>query len=479
MSFRLAIASGIRWSSLTQYGQQGLLLVSTAVLSRLLKPSDFGLLSMALVVIRLPIMFKDLGTKSAIIQHADPSEELLSSVFWMNVIFGTLTALLICVAAPWAARFYGEPSLTLPLCALSAILLFWGPRSLLQALLERELQFAAVARAELTGAVAGAAVAVLLGLRGHGVWSLAALHIVGPAVASVMICTSSRWRPSWTLRWSALRGLVRYSGSLTAFNILNFLSRNADYVIIGRVLGAQSLGYYTLAYTLMLYPLKSVSGVIGRGAFPSFARMQRDQAVFKREFLKIAALTAAVTFPMMLALMALCEPFIAVVFGAQWRPAVPLILILAPVGMAQSILTFNGLIYQATGRPDRQLAIEMVLAPLVILSCLAGLRWGITGVAVAYAAMSLVLALPSALAAYDLIELSLHEIAAVLLRPLAAGVALFCVLAGFSSLLSGMAGPAAVLALSVPFGAVIYLALASRLLVPELGRFQGLLRPGS
>jgi len=451
-------------------------LATTAVLSRLLQPSDFGLISMALVVTRLPLMINDLGTASGVIQHESPSMDMLSSVFWMNIIFAVISTVLIFAGAPFVSQFYGESSLTPALRALSLVLLFSGPRSLLQALLEREYRFADIARAELVGAAAGTAAALFLALKGKGVWSLVALNVVGPAIASVLIWTASQWRPCMVFKWSALRGLARYSGSLTAFNILNFLSRNADNVIIGRVLGAQALGYYSLAYTLMLYPLKSVSGVIGRGVLPTFARLQHDHVSFKREFLEIAGLTAALTFPMMFALGAMCEPFTIGVFGEQWRPAVVLILILTPVGMIQSILTFNGTIYQAIGRTDRQLLVEVIFTPLVIASFVFGLRWGIAGVAGAYMAMSLALALPSAMAAYGLIGLSSREMVKTLTRPLGAGMTVALALLCFQAVLPRSVVPMMVVILAVPVGLGVYLLTARRLLAPELERFQGLIR---
>lgn len=477
MTFRTEVVSGIRWSSISQYGQQGLLLGTTAVLSRLLQPSDFGLLSMALVVTRLPLMFKDLGTASGVIQHNSPSEALLSSVFWLNVIFGLIICLVVCVAAPFVADFYGEPSLAPLLRALSSIFIFWGPRSLLQALMERELQFVAVARAELIGVAAATSMALALGFQGRGVWSLVALHIVSPAVACGVIWTTSRWRPRVHLDWSALRVLARYSGSLTGFNILNFLSRNADYVLIGRFLGAEALGYYTLAYTLMLLPLKSVSGVIGRGILPAFVKMRREPALFQDEFLKIASLTAAVTFPMMCGLMALCSLVIIVVFGEKWRPAVPLVMILAPVGMVQSILTFNGIIYQASGRTDRQFWMEAVLAPLVITSFWVGLPWGVVGVAAAYSVMSLALAVPSALVAYDIIGLPLAEMGKVLARPLASGLIVAGALVMLTKAIPTSTAPGIILIAAAPVAAIIYFWTARRLLTPELARVHALLRP--
>lgn len=470
------VASGIRWSSLSQYSQQGLMLATTAILSRLLTPSDFGLLSMALVVTRLPMMFKDLGTASGVIQHEDPSDALLASVFWLNIAFGLSVALVIFAIAPMVSTFFDEPAVAPLLRALSTLFLFWGPRTLFQALLERDLNFAAVARAELIGAAAGAIAAIVLAFNGQGVWSLIALHTVPAAITSALIWRECLWRPKVAIQWSALRDIMRYSASLTAYNALNFFSRNADNIIIGRVLGAQALGYYTLAYTLMLSPLKSVSGVIGKGLLPSFVKMRKDHDIFRQEYLKICGLAAAVSFPMMFTLMALSDPLIVVLFGDHWRPVSPLIQILAPVGMVQSILTFNGAIYQATGRTERQFRLELLFAPLIIASFILGLRWGVLGVAGSYAVMSFTLAVPSVVVAYGLIGLSLTAMAKVLLRPLGVGIILALALAGMRAALPSAVTHAVVVMLALPMAATVYYWSVRRLLAPEFARFQELLR---
>ncbi len=471
------ILSGIRWSSLSTYGQHALLLLTTAALSRLLHPADFGLLSMAMVATRLPATFRDLGTGSAVIQHREPSDEMLSTLFWIHMSFAATTAALVWAAAPAVARFYGEPAVSGIVRVLSLTLLCWGPRVLQQSLLERSLQFAPLARAEFIAAVFGSAAAIGLALCGGGVWSLAAQPIVSGGVASALIWSASKWRPRLLFRWGAVREVARYSLNLTAFNAINFASRNADNVIIGRALGAEALGYYNLAYTLMLYPLMSVSVVIGRAAFPVYARMQHDIPRLRRTFLLVAETVALASFPMLLGLMALCRPFILAVFGQTWIPAVPLILILAPLGMVQSILTMNGAIYRATGRMGRQLALESGLTVLVVASFFAGLRWGIVGVTAAYAATSLILAPLSGAAAYNLLGLPLREVAFVLRRPLAAGLFMAALLLPLRHGLPASIGPLATLALLVPAGVGIYLWAARRLLGPRWDEILKLLLP--
>ena len=152
--------------------------------------------------------------------------------------------------------------------------------------------------------------------------------------------------------WAKVRSISSYSLNLTAFNTFNYFSRNADYFLIGRFLGAQALGYYTLAYRILLYPLQSVSAVIGRVTFPLYAQLQDDNPRFRRVYLRIARVIAALTFPMMLGLWVVAGPFVLTLFGAQWSPVIALLIIFIPVSMAQSIITTVGAIYQVKGRTD-------------------------------------------------------------------------------------------------------------------------------
>ena len=112
---------------------------------------------------------------------------------------------------------------------------------------------------------------------------------------------------------------MAFSLNLTGFNVFNYFARNADNFLIGRYLGAQDLGYYDLAYRLMLYPLQAISAVIGRVMFPLYSRMQDDLEKFRNIYLSIAWAIALVSFPMMLGLMVVAEPLVLIVFGKQWE----------------------------------------------------------------------------------------------------------------------------------------------------------------
>jgi len=427
MSLNESAISGIKWSSLSHIVQQAIQLVTAVILARLLSPSDFGLMSMAIVVTGFIALFKDLGTSAAVIQHKNLSETLLSTAYWVHVVVGFLSTTLLILISALAGSLYREPGLVALVRVLSVTFFISGLGILPQTLLERELAFQKLIKIEVSAIAFGSIVGIGSALLGAGVWSLVYQSLAVAAASTVFLWISSSWRPRMVFQWSEMKSICGYSLNLTGFNIFNYFARNADYILIGRFLGTRDLGYYTLAYRLMLYPLQSISGAIGRVMFPAYSQMQNDDAKFQRVFLNVAGSVALITFPMMLGLMALSEPFVLTFFGPQWVPVTLLLMILAPVGLIQSVGTTVGAIYQAKGRTDWMLRWGIGAGLLVMLAFVIGLRWGIVGVAIAYALVSVILTYPNFAIPFRLINLPVRDLGAVLWRPFLSGLLMLAV----------------------------------------------------
>jgi len=233
-----------------------------------------------------------------------------------------------------------------------------------------------------------------------------------------------------------------------------------DYLLIGRFLGATSLGIYTLAYRIMLYPLQTVTTVIGRVMFPVYSRLQDDDARFRSAYLRSVGLIALVTFPMMIGLWAVAGPFVQATFGAKWAPAILLIKILAPVGMAQSIGATVGAIYQAKGRTDIMFRWGIASGIVTFIAFVLGLHWGIVGVATAYAMAAILLTTPNFAIPFRLVGLHLKDLVPVLSGPLASALLM---LAAVLSMRMALVGHSDLFALQVlvPTGAITYLMTSS------------------
>jgi len=474
---RTDVISGFKWSAASQFGRQGIQFLVTIVLAHLLSPTDFGLVGMAMVAVNFVATFKDLGTAAAVIQRKDLSERLLSSIFWANSAFGLAATIGLFLVAPLAAAFYHQPRVAPLLGWLSITFLISGLTIVQQALLQRRLAFQTLARMEIAAIMAGGVVGIGAAVLGAGVWSLVYQTLTTAAATTVLLWISCPWRPALVFSWSDLRSVQSYSLNLTGFAILNYFSRNIDHLIIGKFLGAQPLGYYTLAYRLMLYPSYTVSAVVSRVMFPVYAKLQDEDSIFRQAYLKVAGATAILTFPLMLGLMALSRPFIVSVFGPKWEAAAVLVILLAPVGLMQSIGTMNGSIYAAKGRTDLQLRVGAVFTVITTLSFVIGIRWEITGVAAAYALACAAITYPSFAIPLGLIGLRVRDLWRPLSRPLGAGLLMTAVALGLNAGLSPVRGTWPVLAISSCAAGLVYALAAWRVDREHVSELLTILRP--
>jgi PST family polysaccharide transporter len=459
MSLRKAAISGVKWSAVSHFGRRGLSLLTTIVLARLLAPSDFGLVAMAMVVIGFIELFQDLGTATAAIQRKAPSQALLASLFWLNAAFGLAATLVLYFVSPLAGALYREPQVIPIMRALSLSFLLSGFSNLQKSLLERNLEFDKLARVEIGTSLFATLIGVTAAYLGHGAWSLVYQMLAGNLLMTLLFWGASSWRPSWRFDWSEIRSVMAFSLNLTGSNIINYFARNADKLLIGRFLGSQDLGYYDLAYRLMLYPLQGISAVIRRVMFPLYSRMQDDVAQFSRAYLKVASAIAMISFPLMLGLAALASPFVLTLFGAAWSPVIPLLLILAPLGALQSITTTVGDIYMSTGRTDWGLWWTIGAGSLTVMSFVVGLPWGILGVTVSYAIVFVLLAYPGFAIAFRLVGLRVRDLGGALWPSAACSAVMYAVVAGTAYwwLPQGTSGWLELLLLVV-LGVAVYLA---------------------
>lgn len=390
----MSAMSNARWLTLAQAARIVLQLVSLVILSRLLPPSEYGLLAMATVAMNFAYLLRDMGTAAAIVQKEDLTEHTKNTVFWLNVGMGVLLAVVLSALSPVLATYFRSERLAPVLCLLSLSFPLTSASAVHQALQERRSGFKTLARIELVSALSGLAVAIVLAYMGFGVYSLVWQTLAAATISSVQMWIASPWRPRRSWSMSEFRSLWGFSGNLAGFSFINFFARNADSLVIGRVLGSGPLGIYSQAYKVMMFPLQSMSAVAGRALFPVMSRQQNDRPQMARLYFRALRLIATVTAPMMAGLWLLREPFIEVALGHQWMSVPVLLAWLAPVGFLQSLITTTGTVFMATGRTDLMMRLGLLGAVLQVGSFFIGVQWGIVGVTICYLIANILNGLP-------------------------------------------------------------------------------------
>ena len=460
MSLKKSVVSGLKWTTASKFGQQVLQFTTLIILARLLLPEDFGLMASAMVVVGFVNVFRDLGLSAALIQKQDLSDELFSSIFWLSITSGLIMMLALIIFSPYIANFYNANTLVPILQVLSLSFLFSGLSAVQQALLEKELKFKTISKIELFATFLAAVTGISLALLNYGVWSLVLQNLVFTFTVTCLFLIRLSKKPKFFFKWREIKSISNFSANLAGFNILNYFVRNADYILIQKFLGEQQLGYYTLAYRLMLYPLKNITVVITRVMFPVLSKIQNDNKRFRNIYLKLVNTISLLTFPLMLGLVAVSENFVIVVFGAKWEPVTTLILILAPLGLLQSIYTPAGIIYQAKGRTDWWFRWGVFTGVLFITAFWIGLQWGVVGVAMAYLIVNLVTFYPGLAIPFKLIELKVSYFIFSFNKNIIISLVIFVIVLCFEYLFNMYFGVTASLIISVIIGIVAYIGLS-------------------
>lgn len=415
MSIEKKVIHGVKWAAFANVLQQLVSLVGLVVFAKLLSPHDFGTFSIIMIFVGFLAIFSDMGTSAALIHIKKPSDNLLSSVFFLNIIVGiVLTFSLTFVSKP-IARYFDNPDLEelLYVVSFSFIILSFG--IVQKTIFQKNMNFKHLTYIDSSAIFIGLAAGVVAAYSGMGVHSLVIQLLVGSTVNVLSLWYYSSWQPRLYFSIKEIGLIWKYTANLSVFSIINYFSKNADNFLIGKYLSSSALGVYSLAYRIMLYPLQNISTTITRVLFPALSTFQDDNQKFKKAYLKVIFFIALITFPIMTGLMAIAVPLVEAVFFDKWEGLATLLIILAPSGLLRSVYSTVGIIFMAKGNTNLQLKLGTANAILTVVGFAVGLRWGVNGVALAYLVVNVLMLYPTFKISWKQIGLCVGEGISVLL----------------------------------------------------------------
>ncbi len=392
------------------------------VLARLLDPKDFGLVGMVTAFTGVLSWFRDFGLSAAAVQRADITEDQHSTLFWINVLFGALLAGVTLAAAPAIATFYHEPSLVWVTVVLGTAFLFNAVGIQHSALLQRQMRFTAMAVISLVSLMAGTTVAVAGAAIGYGYWALVASSVMTPLVASIGFWLATGWVPGAPRRRAGIRSMMHFGGTLTLNGIVAYIGFNADKVMIGRFLGVDAVGIYGRGFQVINMPIDNLNSAVGEVAFSALSRVQNDPVRLRNYFLKGFSFVLGLTLPITIACALFADDMVLVLLGPKWQASTEIVRLLAPTIAVMAIINPMGWLISSIGLVRRSLKIALVFTPLMILGCVLGVPYGVTGVAFAYSAVMVLWVVPHVAWCVHGTAISLRDVAATVMRPLASGV---------------------------------------------------------
>ena len=384
-------------TALSQGARFAIQLGGTIVLARLLDPSIFGLIAMAMPIIGLAFIFSEAGLSAATIQAKTISRHQISTLFWCNVAAGGVLTALLLLASPLFGMFYGTAEVVPVAAALSASVLISALGVQHQAMLRRELRLGSIAIQHIAGQLLGTLIGIASAVAGAGVWALVIMQLVNTSTQVLLAWHQSPFvpgRPSWD---DDTKPLVGFGTKLASSNILYYSARHADNVMIGAYWGSSALGLYSKAYGLLLFPLQQFLRPLSLVAIPALSRLQDDHVRYTRAYGQMLRLVMLAAVPAGLFLILLPDAIVSVVLGPGWEGAIPIVAWLGLFAVVQPISQTSSWLFVSQGRAGDQLRWSIFSTGLTLVAFAAALPFGVVAMAASYSIAGTLIGLPTVL----------------------------------------------------------------------------------
>lgn len=384
-TLRRLAAKGLAWSAFQTLASRILSVATFVVLARLLPPHAFGVVAFASVAIAFLTIFVQQGFSQAIVQTPHLEKRHLDTAFWVSIGFGCLLAAIV-VGLSWPiADAFSVPEAAPVLRVLAIGFILSGLTSTPTAILQRRMQFRSLALRSTLGNLVGAVVGIAAAVLGAGVWALVAQSLCATALGIVVVWKASGWRPGFSVTRDSYRQLFRFSRNIVGVNVAGFFLRRSDDFFIGAFLGPALLGVYTVAYRLVVVMMDVTISTVQSVALPTFSRLQHDRVRLRTAYFAASRVSSVVALPAFCFVIAAAPEIIQTFFGPRWEPSIPIMRVLAIIGVANTITNYNATVLTSSGRPDLTLRFMGIASVVNLLGVAIAVHWGVLAVAMSLA----------------------------------------------------------------------------------------------
>lgn len=362
-------------------------MIALVFLARLLEPEDFGAVALALVLFSTIRLFSGLGMQSALIHSKRDQSEIAFQAFLVTVLTSLFIFLVIVTRPSFFASLLGNPDLVPVILLLSPLILLHSLSLIPEGLLRKDLMFGKVSSASIISSFFEKGVAVGLAFLGFGLWSLVYGYLTASLISLIVLwilCPGWEWIKPKAWNRKAMKELLQYGMQSTGSGFMSFFNSNWDDWLVGRVLGSASLGFYSRAYSITNQTIAGFNRAVLSGVlFPSYAKIQDDKERLSSFYIKSLGIVALVMAPIAMGVFIIAPEMIPIVLGEKWLPMVTTLQIFAFMGLVRPLAGSTAPLFQATGHPDFNFRVGLVIAAIMVPLVFLLLNWGIEGVATA------------------------------------------------------------------------------------------------
>ncbi len=397
MTLNDKVKKGVRWTSVSTIVLAASSILKVSILARFLNKSDFGLMAIIVFILGFMELFNDMGITSAILHKQNISKYQYSSLYWFNLSISFFLYLVLLAVTPLIVNFYEQPLLQvlIPLSGLN--LLFSGLGRQFRVVEQKKLLFKEVSIIEIFSALISLIIAVILAFKEYGVFSLVYSAILQQFISNLLFLITGLRKQKLLIyiRFSDIKDFLKIGLYQTGGQILNFLNRDLDILLIGKFFSADILGGYSLAKQLVFRPAQIINPILTKVAAPALALFQNNKELLKKNYFKLVGLVSTINILVYCAIILFANLAVRVLYGDGFDEIVILVRLLSVYMMFRAIGNPIGSLVIATGRTDLEFYWNVFSILVMPIFVFIGIQYEIVDVAISLTLGMLFLFIPS------------------------------------------------------------------------------------
>ncbi len=353
------------------------------ILARILVPSDFGLMGIALLTISALEAFSLLGIQQSLVQKKEDIKEYLNTAWIILIIRGIILFAFLYVISPYVAVFFNTPEAKTIIQVIGFSFLIQAFTNIGIVCFQKELEFDRQFIYQLSGTLTDFVFTVSAVFILKNVWALVIGLLAGNITRCIVSYVIHPYRPRLQFDLKKAIELFGFGKWILGSSILIFIGLYIDNICVGKLLGAATLGLYVLAYQISNVPATEITKIVSGVAFPAYSKIQDSPTGLQQAYFQTARLTTAISIPLAIVIIALAQDFTRIFLGEKWLPMVPAMQLLTFAGLLKSIISTGSPLFMGSGRPKYEFYTQLLRGIIIVLTIYPLTRYlGISGAAV-------------------------------------------------------------------------------------------------
>ncbi len=368
-SLKNKVDNGIKWVTISMVFNSLMLIIKQFILSRILTPDVFGIVSIIMIIINFGRIFEGLGIPSAIINFQNVEHRTLSSLLYISIISGFVSYLILFFLSPFLSLLF-KTDITV-LIQFTGIIFFILPVGLhFQSLLKKNFHFKAASINEIVSSTIIGIISIIFAYYGFGAFSLVIGYVSGLTLLTTLnVITGLKiWKPSLCFEFKEIKKFIRFGLYQSGERTINFFTSNLDKIFIGTFFGTILLGYYEIAFNLIFVPIGILNGLNYGVFFPFFSKHQDDIQKLKNAFNDFLKILLVILMPVYMIIFSVADKFVYLLYGDQWTNSIPIVQILSFFGFIMCLKNYVLILQVSIGKVKELMIFKLfLLIPHIII----------------------------------------------------------------------------------------------------------------